>query len=90
MDINTDWYEILDNLIDDLDQTANTQPLQLARLNSTSTTTTTLGSDSPLVIHDYDDNDYNFGVYEDITTTSSSLDIQPLVVNFDDDMIIEI
>ena len=90
MERNTDWYDTLDNLLDDLDDTATTQqpPLQLARLNSTSTTSTTLGSTSPLIIHDYDDDNFDFGDYDmEPTVQSSSIDIQPLIVDFDNDFI---
>ena len=88
MDLNTDWYDTLDNLLDDLDNTATTQPqLQLARLNFTSTTTTTLGSESPLIIQDDDDN-YDFGNYDmDAPVQGSSMDIEPLIVDFENDFI---
>ena len=87
MDLNTDWYDTLDNLLDDLDQTATQPQLQLARLNSISTTTTTLGSDSPLIIQDDDDN-YDFGNYDvDAPVQGSSMDIEPLVVDFENDFI---
>ena len=89
MERNTAWYDTLDNLLDDLDNRASNQPLQLARLNSTSTTATTLGSHSPLVIHDYDDNDnYDFGAYDmDAPLQGSSMDIEPLIVDFENDFI---
>ena len=89
MERNTAWYDTLDNLLDDLDNEAAKQPLQLARLNSTSTTATTLGSNSPLIIHDYDDNDnFNFGEYDmDAPIQGSSMDIEPLIVDFDNDFI---
>ena len=87
MDLNTDWYDTLDNLLDDLDQTATQPQLQLARLNSIFTTTTTLGSDSPLIIQDDDDN-YDFGNYDmDAPIQGSCMDIEPLVVDFDNDFI---
>ena len=90
MDLNTDWYDKLDNLLDDLDNTATTHPqLQLARLNSLSTTTTTLGSNSPLIIHDYDETDnFDFGDYDiDAPVQASSMDIEPLIVDFENDFI---
>ena len=90
MERNTDWYDTLDTLLDDLDHEAATQPqLQLARLNSISTTTTTLGSNSPLIIHDYDDNDnFEFGDYDiDPPVQASSMDIEPLIVDFENDFI---
>ena len=89
MERNTTWYDTLDTLLDDLDHEAANQPLQLARLNSTSTATTTLGSNSPLIIHDYDDNDnFNFGEYDmDAPIQGSSMDIEPLIVDFDNDFI---
>ena len=87
MDLNTDWYDALDNLLNDLDQTATQPQLQLARLNSISTTTTTLGSESPLIIQDDDDN-YDFGNYDmDAPVQGSSMDIEPLVVDFENDFI---
>ena len=87
MERNTAWYDTLDNLLDDLDN--NATQLQLARLNSASTTTTTLGSNSPLIIHDYDDIDnFNFGEYDmDAPIQGSSMDIEPLIVDFDNDFI---
>ena len=90
MERNTAWYDTLDSLLDDLDHEATAQPqLQLARLNSTSTTTTTLGSNSPLIIHDYDENDnFEFGNYDiDAPVQASSMDIEPLIVDFDNDFI---
>ena len=51
----------------------------------------TVGSNSPLIIHDYEDNDMEFGSYDDHTSSSSiDLDFAPLIVNFDDDLPIEI
>ena len=89
MERNTAWYDTLDSLLDDLDHEAANQPLQLARLNSTSTTTTTLGSNSPLIIHDYKDNDnFDFGNYDmDAPIQGSSMDIEPLIVDFENDFI---
>ena len=91
MERNTAWYDTLDTLLDDLDHEAANQPLQLARLNSTSTTTTTttLGSNSPLIIHDYDDNDnFDFGAYDiDAPVQGSSMGIEPLIVDFENDFI---
>ena len=59
-------------------------PLQLA-----TSVPSSLSSSSPLVIHDYDDNDMDFGAYEGHTTTTSSFDFDfpPLIVNFDDDFL---
>ena len=57
------------------------QPLQLA----TSVTSSSSLSSSPLIIHDYEDNDLDFGAYDDHTNSSFDLDIAPLIVNFDDD-----
>ena len=69
MDLNTDWYDILDHLIDDLDIATTTQQqpqqLQLARAISSSTDATTLGSNSPLIIHDDDDYNFDFGINND-------------------------
>ena len=59
------------------------QPLQLA----TSVTSSSSLSTSPLIIHDYEDNDLDFGAYDDHTNSSFDLDIAPLIVNFDDDML---
>ena len=87
MERNTAWYDTLDTLLDDLDHEAQHQPLQLARLNSTSTTTTTFGTESPLIIQDDDDN-YDFGNYDmDAPVQGSSMDIEPLIVDFDNDFI---
>ena len=89
MERDTTWYDTLDTLLDDLDKEAANPPLQLARLNSTATTTTTLGSNSPLIIHDYDENDnFDFGDYDiDAPVQASSMDIEPLIVDFDNDFI---
>ena len=80
--------EMLDtiNVLLDEDNDLLPPPLQLA----TSVPSSSLSSESPLVIHDYDDNDIEFGVYDDQTRSSFDLDIEPLVVNFDDDLPIEI
>ena len=79
----------MDTLLDDLDPEAATEPLQLARLNSTSTATTTLGSNSPLIIHDYDENDnFDFGDYDiGAPVQGSSMDIEPLIVDFENEFI---
>ena len=93
MERNTTWYDTLDTLLDDLDNQATNQqqPLQLARLNSTDTTTTTLTtlrSTSPLIIHDYDNDNFDFGAYDiDAPIQASSMDIEPLIVDFENDFI---
>ena len=86
MDINHDMYDTLDVLLSDYDGLTLERTLSLA----TATTTTTSSS----VVYDMDDNlDVDFGNFDDLpytTTHTSSMDVEPLVVNFDDDLDIEI
>ena len=88
MDINHEMYDALDHLLSDDDGLGvpMERTLSLATTNSATT--------SSCIIYDEDDNiDFNFGNYDDLpydSSSTSNMDIVPLVVNFDDDLNIEI
>ena len=88
MYINHDMYDVLDTLLSDNDGLG----VPLERTLSLATTTSNTTSSS--IIYDIDDNiDFNFGNYDDLpyeNNTSSSMDIAPLIVNFEDDLVIDI
>ena len=88
MDINKDMYEALDTLLSDDDGLG--VPIQ----RTLSLATTNSAITSSCIIYDEDDNiDIDFGNYDNLpyeSNTTSTMDVEPLVVNFDDDLIIEI
>ena len=85
MGLNSDIYDTLDDLLSDYDG------LPLERTLSLATTTTT--EHSSCIVYDVNDEiDVDFSNFDNLPYEShtSSMDIQPLIVNFDDDLIIEI
>ena len=90
MDINKDVYETLDTLLSDDDGLG--VPIQ----RTLSLATTNSATTSSCIIYDDDDNiDIDFGNYDYDnlpckSTTTSTMDVEPLIVNFEDDLIIEI
>ena len=85
MGINPDMYETLDELLADYDGLPIERTLSLA-------TATTTDHSSCIIYDENDEIDMNFGNFDDLPYEShtSSMDIQPLIVNFDDDLIIDI
>jgi hypothetical protein len=85
MNIHHDMYETLDVLLSDYDGLPLERSLSLATTNSNTT--------SSCVTYDMDDNiDVDFSNFDDLPYNShtSSMDVEPLIVNFDDDLDIEI
>jgi hypothetical protein len=85
MGINPDMYETLDELLADYDGLPIERTLSLA-------TATTTDHSSCIIYDENDEIDMNFGNFDDLPYEShtSSMDIQPLIVNFDDDLIVDI
>jgi hypothetical protein len=84
MGFDNDLYDTINALLDEF----NDQPQQ--QLQLAMSVQSSLGSNSPLNIHDYDENDKQFGDYDDNALHLSSIDFELLVVNIDYDMIIDI
>lgn len=77
--LTNEMLDTINVLLDEDNDLLPPPPLQLA------TSVSSLSSESPLVIHDYEDNDMEFGAYDEQTSSSFDIDIAPLIVNFDDD-----
>ena len=91
MDIDNDMYDVINQLLDDNEDTDQSVPLQ----RTLSLATTTTSASSCIIYDDIDDIDVDFGNFDDLpyqshSITSSSMDIAPLIVNFDDDLVIDI
>jgi hypothetical protein len=91
MDIDNDMYDVINHLLDDDEDTNQSVPLQ----RTLSLATTTTSASSCIICDDNDEIDVNFGNFDDLpyeshSITTSSMDVAPLIVNFDDDLDIEI